>query len=44
MGLIFRLSFATCRALVGEAVDVAKHLGLIIVLGEHGESLVAAKM
>ena len=44
MGLGFRLSFATCRASVGEAVDVAKHLGLIIVLGERGKSLVASKV
>ena len=34
MRLSFRLSFATCRASVGEAVDVAKHLGPKIVLGE----------
>ena len=39
MGLSFRLSFATCRALVGEAVDVAKHLGPIVVLGERSGSL-----
>ena len=44
MGLSFRLSFATCRASVGEAVDVTKHLWPKIVLGEHGESLVASKV
>ena len=44
MGLSFGLSFATCRASVGEAVDVAKHLGPIIVLGECSKSLVASKM
>ena len=42
--LSFRLSFATSRASVGEAVDVAKHLGPIIVLGEHSKSLVMSKM
>ena len=44
MGLSFRLSFATCRASVGEAVDAAKRLGPIIVLGERSKSLVAANM
>ena len=43
-GLSFRLSFATCRPSVGEAVDVTKHLGPIVVLGECGESLVMSKM
>ena len=43
-GMSFGLSFATCRASVGEAVDVVKHLGPIVVLGERGESLVASKM
>ena len=44
MRLGFRLSFATCRASVGEAVNVAKHLGPIIVLGEFSGSLVVSKM
>ena len=44
MGLRLRLSFATCRASVGEAVDVAEHLGPIVVLGERRERLVASKM
>ena len=44
MGLSFGLSFATCRASVGEAVDVAKHLGPKVVLRERGERLVAYEM
>ena len=44
MGLSFRLSFATCRASVGVARDVAEHLGTKVVLGERGECLVASKM
>ena len=44
MGLSFLLSFETCRASVGEAVDVVKHLRPMIVLGERSKSLVASKM
>ena len=44
MVLSFRLSFATCRPSVGEAVDVMKHLGKIVVLGQRSESLVTSKM
>ena len=44
MRLSFGLSFATCRASVGEAIDVAEHLGPKVVLGERGECLVASKM
>ena len=44
MGLSFRLSFVTCRASVGEAVDVAKHVWPKVVLGERGKCLVASKM
>src|SRR4051812_44913436 len=44
MRLGFRLSFATCRASVGEAIDVAKHLGPKVVLGERRKCLVASKV
>ena len=44
MGLSFGLSFATCRASVGEAVDVAKHLGPKVVLGEGSKCFVASKV
>ena len=44
MGLSFRLSFATCRASVGEAIDVAEHLGPKVVLGERSKCLVASKV
>ena len=44
MGLSFGLSFATCRASVGEAIDVPKHLGLKVVLRERIERLVASEM
>ena len=40
MGLSFRLSFATCRALVGEAIDVTKHLWPKVVLRERNEHFV----
>ena len=44
MRLSFRLSFATCRASVGEAIDVAEHLGPKVVLGERSKCLVASKV
>ena len=44
MRLSFRLSFATCRASVGEAVDVTKHLRPKVVLGERSKGLLASKM
>ena len=44
MRLSFGLSFATCRASVGEAIDVAKYLGPKVVLGERSKCLVASKV
>ena len=44
MRLSFGLSFATCRASVGEAIDVAEHLGPKVVLGERSKCLVASKV
>ena len=44
MRLGFGLSFATCRASVGEAIDVAKHLEPKVVLGERSKCLVASKV
>ena len=40
----FGLSFATCRASVGEAIDVAEHLGTKVVLGERSKCLVTSKV
>ena len=42
--LSFGLSFATCRASVGEAIDITKHLGPKVVLGEHSKCFVAYKV
>ena len=43
-GIELWTSFATCRASVGEAVDVAKHLGPKLVLRERGERFVSSKI
>ena len=42
--LSFSLSLATCIVLVGEAVDVAKHHGPRVVLGERSKCLVVSKV
>src|SRR4051812_34106691 len=42
--LCFGLSFATCGTLVGEAIDVAMHLGPKVILGERSKCLVASKV
>ena len=44
MRLSFGLSFATCRASVGEAIDVAEHLGPKVVLGERSKCFVMSKV
>src|SRR3954466_2447491 len=44
MRLSFGLSFATCRTPVGEAIDVAMHLGPKIILGERSKCLFASEV
>src|SRR3954471_8402709 len=44
MRLGFGLSFAACITPVGEAIDVAMHLGPKVILGERSKCLVASKV
>ena len=44
MRLSYGLSFVTCRAPVGEMIDVPKHLWPKVALRERGERLVASEV